>query len=73
MSALKLQCCLCGKGIGDNLEVAHRLDPCALVLVANWDKELPEPKEQQFFCHFACFKRVVEPHAPLHIEDADTQ
>lgn len=68
MEELKYQCCLCGEGIGESMENFHRLDPCAIVLIANWQAPQPQQAEQQFFCHLACFKKTVGQHAPVEIE-----
>lgn len=68
MKRLEFQCCLCGEGIGTSLEKWHRLDPCAVVLIGNWQQPESEQAEQQFFCHLVCFRRAVEVHAPVEIE-----
>jgi hypothetical protein len=68
MKELQYQCCFCGEGIGDSSEKFHRLDPCALVLIANRRAAESQQAEQQFFCHLACFRKIVERHAPVEIE-----
>ena len=66
---LKFQCCFCGEGIATDGNKFHALDPCALILVSNWEQAPSEQDEQQFFCHLECFKKTVESHAPIGIEE----
>ena len=47
------------------------LDPCALVVVSNIDKERHEQKEQTFYCHFECFRKVVADDSYLYIMQED--
>ena len=49
----------------------HPLDPCALVIVGHADKELRDQKEQTFYCHFECFRRLLGDDGVLYIKDAD--
>jgi hypothetical protein len=61
-------CCLCGAAIGPG----HRLDPCSLILVTNFSTAREGQREQQFCCHFACFRErnrvgslyIAEPEFP---------
>jgi hypothetical protein len=64
MAKLKYQCCFCGQGISESA-----VDPCAIVLVGNWQSPEPEQAEQQFFCHVACFKKAMWPNVPVEIEE----
>jgi hypothetical protein len=48
----------------------HPLDPCALVIVGHADKEWRDQKEQTFYCHFECFRRLLG-DGVLYINDAD--
>jgi hypothetical protein len=52
-------------------EQAHRLDPCALVLVAHADKEWRDQKDQSFWCHFDCFRRLVADDSVMYIMQPD--
>ena len=47
----ELQCCICKATVerGKN----SQLDPCGLVLTANFDSPRPEQKEQTLHCHFS--------------------
>ena len=45
------QCLFCGEGIEPS-----GLDPCALHLVARFDRPRGEQKEQTFFCHLSCIR-----------------
>lgn len=49
----------------------HRLDPCALVIVAHTDRDWREQKEQTFYCHFECFRKVVGDDSVLYIAEPD--
>jgi hypothetical protein len=57
----------CMKGIRRDRSRNHPLDPCALVLVGNADQDEQHPKAQTFFCHFACFRKVVGDDRLLYI------
>ena len=48
---LRVACWYCGD------EVRHEgFDPCAVVLITNWDDEA-KAREQQFFAHVECFRK----------------
>jgi hypothetical protein len=64
MDELVYQCCVCGKGITKDDPQTHAFDPCAVVLIGNWSQAAEEQREQQFFCHFQCFRRVAEQNNP---------
>jgi hypothetical protein len=49
----------------------HVLDPCALILAAHIDKDWRDQKEQIFYCHFECFRKVVANDSLLYIMDPD--
>jgi hypothetical protein len=65
---LQYQCCLCGDGIEKSAEGDGQVDPCAIVLIANWSKPEAEQASQQFFCHLACFKKTVWHNVPVDVE-----
>ncbi|MDQ3586326.1 MAG: hypothetical protein M3407_11195 [Acidobacteriota bacterium] len=50
---------------------AVSLDPCALILVSNIDQPREGQKEQQFFCHFECFRRLVNNDGIMYIMELD--
>jgi hypothetical protein len=50
---------------------AHFLDPCALIIAAHIDKEWRDQKEQTFYCHFECFRRLVNDDRALYIMEPD--
>jgi hypothetical protein len=64
-------CCICKGSVPYNGPHEHVLDPCALVIVGNADKDWREQKEQTFYCHFECFRRLVADDGVLYIKDAD--
>jgi hypothetical protein len=40
MKKIEFQCCFCGEGISESVENFNPLDPCAVMLVANWQRPL---------------------------------
>ena len=67
---LKYACCFCKETISYG-QHAHGLDLCALVLIGNFDKSFDEQKEQQFFTHFECFRKLVDDDGIMYIADED--
>ena len=54
-------CCFCDKSIeSDNIDV------CSVIVITNWDKNDEQHDEQQFFCHFNCFKNKLHNNIPLY-------
>ena len=49
----------------------HALDPCVLVIVAHIDKEWRDQKEQTFYCHCECFRRLVADDGAMYIMQPD--
>jgi hypothetical protein len=45
--------------------------PCALIVVSNIDKDRNDQKEQEFYCHFGCFRRLVNNDGILYIMEPD--
>lgn len=64
------QCCIC-KGTLSSQGGASPLDPCTLTLVSNFDLPREGQKEQQFFCHFECFRKTVNDDGIMHIMEPD--
>ena len=69
MKKIEYQCCFCGEGISETAETLSPLDPCAVVLVANWHHSTSKQVEQQFFCHLSCFKSRVWHNVPVEVEE----
>ena len=69
MEDLQFQCCFCGEGVSRSFAKDERLDPCAVVLIGNWQGPEDEQVTQQFFCHLSCFKKAMYPNVPVGIED----
>lgn len=63
------QCCLCKKKV--NTESASSLDPCGLILISNIDLPRNDQKEQEFFCHLECFRRLVNNDEIMYIMESD--
>jgi len=38
----------------------HKLDPCAVAIYSNIDKDQDEQLEQMFFCHYECFRAIMD-------------
>lgn len=68
---LRYHCCICKGSLPCDGPQDHALDPCALVLVGNADKGWRDQKEQTFWCHFECFRRLLGDDGVLYIKDAD--
>ncbi len=69
MKKIEYQCCFCGEGIGESAENLSPLDPCTVVLVANWQQPSSKQVEQQFFCHLSCFKSRMRHNVPVEVEE----
>ncbi|GGY82045.1 hypothetical protein GCM10011613_28440 [Cellvibrio zantedeschiae] len=67
MNALTYQCCFCGEGIGDSSEKSNKVDPCSIILIANWTKHESVQAEQQFFAHVNCFKDTLWKNVPVEV------
>ncbi len=51
----------------------HRLDPCGRVVMANADCEWRDQREQTGWCHFECFRRLLDDDGVPYIKEADFQ
>jgi hypothetical protein len=65
---VEYQCCLCKDRVSAT-DQQSELDPCALILISNIDKQRGDQKEQEFFCHFECFRKTVNNDGILYIMD----
>jgi hypothetical protein len=63
---IKAQCCIC-KGTIEKSD----FDPCSIVLISNSDEEWRDQKEQTFFCHMDCFRKIVNDDGIMYILDPD--
>jgi hypothetical protein len=63
------QCCICKKTV--NSESPSSLDPGGLILVSNIDLPRNDQKEQEFFCHLECFRRLVKNDGTMYIMESD--
>jgi hypothetical protein len=52
-------CCICRMTIPPGGDPACPLDPCALVLVAHYNRSRADQKEVLLVCHSACFSRMT--------------
>ena len=73
---MNYMCCICKETVSPQVPPASegnsetlRLDPFALILVTNIDKDRHEQKEQTFYCHFSCFRRTVNDDSFLYVMD----
>ena len=64
-------CIFCKNGIEMNASKRHDLDPCAIVLIGHYDRERAEQKEQQFWCHFNCFRKLANEDGVMYIMQPD--
>ena len=63
------ECCICKQTV--SASSGAPLDPCALLLIANYEQPREQQKDQQFFCHFECFRRLVNNDGVMYIMDSD--
>ena len=66
---LDYQCCICKETV--TKDTVSPLDPCSLVLVSNIDLPRDVQKEQEFFCHRECFRRLINNDSLLYIMESD--
>lgn len=64
------ECCIC-KETAPHEGGASPLDPCALILVSSVGEPRDRHKEQVFYCHFECFRRLVNDDGILYITEPD--
>ncbi|WP_091112318.1 hypothetical protein [Geodermatophilus dictyosporus] len=55
-TSVDVMCAFCGQGVE-----TQGIDPCALVVVANWRAPNAQQQEQQFFAHAACLRFLMHP------------
>jgi len=67
---LDYQCCICKKTVPSVTDTSS-LDPCGLILVSNIDLPRDDQKEQEFFCHFECFRHLVNNDGIMYIMELD--
>ena len=65
---IQYACCFCKETVGQE---GHLLDPCSIVLVSNLNLKREAQKEQQFFCHFECFRNLINDDGILYIAEPD--
>jgi hypothetical protein len=68
MDSISYACCFCGESIDTDSKVSRGLDPCAVVVVANWRGPESQQLSQQFFCHLQCFKGKMNDETFMDIE-----
>ena len=69
MKPLQFNCCFCGAGIERPQDAP--LDPCALLLIGNWQAQESEQLSQQFFCHLECFRSSISIPSSLWIDEME--
>jgi hypothetical protein len=65
------RCCICKGAMPHVSDSVRPLDPCTLVLVANANLDRRRQKEQEFPCHFECFRRLVGDDSLMIIMEPD--
>ena len=68
MSMVAYQCCICGANID---EAAHKLDPCYIQINTNITGDEEQQLEQGFFCHYECYKNMMDYDGHLNLEDQE--
>jgi len=56
MALVNFECSICGKSIDKD----SKLDPCAITIYTNIDKDESEQLEQIFFSHYECFRGALQ-------------
>jgi hypothetical protein len=64
------ECCICKK-IVSSREQSHDLDPCGLVLIGNIDGPYDLRRTQDFYCHFECFRKLVNDDEIMYIMEPE--
>jgi hypothetical protein len=67
---LQYDCCFCN-GVVSSAKATSHLDPCALIVVSNIELQRDDQKEQEFYCHFECFRKLVNNDGILYIMEPD--
>jgi hypothetical protein len=67
---IKYRCCICRETVSSE-EKSFHLDPCSLFIISNIDEPRDNQKEQEFFCHFQCFRKMVNDDGSLYIMEED--
>jgi hypothetical protein len=62
----RFECVFCAGEVGSG-----DASLCSLRLTTHWGETRPKQREQQFFCHAACFRQAVHPGIPLYAFDLD--
>ena len=66
---LDYQCCICKETVTKH--AVSPLDPCSLILVSNIDLPRDDQKEQEFFCHLECFRRLINNDSLMYVMESD--
>ena len=64
MALVTYECCICGGSI----EETHKFDPCYMQIHTNMGGDDEEQLEQGFFCHYECFKGIMDYDGHLNLE-----
>ena len=64
---LLYKCCVCKQSMSHEADPERPLDPCALILVTNINTVRSGQREQEFTCHFECFRKLVADDSLLYI------
>lgn len=67
---IKYQCCICKETVSSEDKSSH-LDPRALLVIGNIEQSRSNQKEQEFYCHFECFRKLVKDDGNLYIMEDD--
>jgi hypothetical protein len=69
MKPLQFERSFCGEGIQRPKDAP--LDPCAVVLIGNWQAQESQQLSQQFFCHLECFRGKLSNSAYVSIDEME--
>ena len=68
---LRHRCCICKQSMITEGDPDRPFDPCSLILVTNINLESRDQKEQEFPCHFQCFRGLLADDSLMYIMEPD--
>jgi len=71
--AASVHCCICKEGVYFEIDADNNainpdgFDPCALIFVTNAFGTRNGQREQEFYCHADCFRKMVNDESIMYI------
>jgi hypothetical protein len=67
---MEYKCFICNEEISTKKD-KRGLDPCSVTLTTNIDLSRGKQREQTFFCHIECFRKVNSNDGIMYIMESD--